>query len=425
MPQALSQPFFVFAKATPMQKMTSLSRAALVFPLALVLYEFSVYIANDMVQPSMITVVREYGASAEWIPRSMTAFLLGGTLLTWLLGPLSDRIGRRPVMLAGVALFIVSCLAILLAWNIESYMLIRVVQGLGLCFIGAVGYAAVQEAFDEKTAVKVMALMANVALIAPLVGPVLGAALMTVLPWRASFLLIALVAIVALLGLFRKMPETVKPQEGRLSLGGIARQYSVLFRDGHFMAASGSVVLLGTPLIVWIGLSPILLMENAGMSPMQYGLWQFPVIGGLILGNLLLVRLADRWPLGRSVSRSMGIVMAGAVLTLPAIWLPQQAHYFFMAGVGLMAFAEGLSFAVLYRFAMTASTQGGGVTAAAVGMMFMGGYALLLELSSRLFSHYGVSGLALMLLATTAGYSLLVPGVIQRSMAAREAVAEA
>lgn len=79
-----------------------LGRQALLFPLCLVLYEFSTYIGNDMIQPGMLAVVEQYQAGIDWVPTSMTAYLAGGMFLQWLLGPLSDRIGRRPVMLAGV-----------------------------------------------------------------------------------------------------------------------------------------------------------------------------------------------------------------------------------------------------------------------------------------------------------------------------------
>ena len=153
-----------------------LGRQALLFPLCLVLYEFSTYIGNDMIQPGMLAVVAQYNAGIEWVPTSMTAYLAGGMFLQWLLGPLSDRIGRRPVMLAGVVWFIVTCLAILLAQNIEQFTLLRFLQGISLCFIGAVGYAAIQESFEEAVCIKITALMANVALIAPLLGPLVGAA---------------------------------------------------------------------------------------------------------------------------------------------------------------------------------------------------------------------------------------------------------
>lgn len=165
-----------------------LGRQALLFPLCLVLYEFSTYIGNDMIQPGMLAVVEQYQAGIDWVPTSMTAYLAGGMFLQWLLGPLSDRIGRRPVMLAGVVWFIITCLAILLAQNIEQFTLLRFLQGISLCFIGAVGYAAIQESFEEAVCIKITALMANVALIAPLLGPLVGAAWIHVLPIRKGCL---------------------------------------------------------------------------------------------------------------------------------------------------------------------------------------------------------------------------------------------
>ena len=150
-----------------------------------------------MIQPGMLAVVEQYQAGIDWVPTSMTAYLAGGMFLQWLLGPLSDRIGRRPVMLAGVVWFIVTCLAILLAQNIEQFTLLRFLQGISLCFIGAVGYAAIQESFEEAVCIKITALMANVALIAPLLGPLVGAAWIHVLPWEGMFVLFAALAAIS------------------------------------------------------------------------------------------------------------------------------------------------------------------------------------------------------------------------------------
>lgn len=76
-------------------QMTRLSRATLMFPLALVLFEFSVYIGNDLVQPAMLSITQEFGVSSSWAPSSMSFYLLGGACVAWLLGPLSDRLGRK------------------------------------------------------------------------------------------------------------------------------------------------------------------------------------------------------------------------------------------------------------------------------------------------------------------------------------------
>ncbi len=107
------------------------------FPLCLVLYEFSTYIGNDMIQPGMLAVVQEFQVGNEWVPTSMTAYLAGGMFLQWLLGPLSDRIGRRPVMLTGVVWFIVTCLATLLAQTIEQFTPAALPAGGSACALSA------------------------------------------------------------------------------------------------------------------------------------------------------------------------------------------------------------------------------------------------------------------------------------------------
>ncbi|MGH8845295.1 MAG: MFS transporter, partial [Advenella sp.] len=85
-----------------------ISLSMLLFPLAMVLYELSAYIGNDMVQPAMLTITAEYGVDDAWVASSMSLYILGGACLTWLIGPLSDRYGRRRIMLAGVMYFIVT-----------------------------------------------------------------------------------------------------------------------------------------------------------------------------------------------------------------------------------------------------------------------------------------------------------------------------
>lgn len=186
---------------------TTLSRATLMFPLALVLFEFSVYIGNDLVQPAMLAITQDFGVSSSWAASSMSFYLLGGACVAAILGPLSDRLGRKKVLLGGVLFFVVTCLLILLTQNIESFLLLRFLQGFGLSVITAVGYAAIQESFAERDAIKVMALMANVSLLAPLLGPVLGAFMIEHVSWHWGFIGIAALAAVSWLGLKAKMPE--------------------------------------------------------------------------------------------------------------------------------------------------------------------------------------------------------------------------
>ncbi|MGS0741366.1 MdfA family multidrug efflux MFS transporter [Glaciimonas sp. GG7] len=401
-----------------MNKISTLNRTTLLFPMALVLFEFSVYIANDMIQPGMIVVTKEFGASAAWMASAMTAFLVGGAMFQWLFGPLSDRIGRRPVMLGGTVFFILACLATLFSESIESFIALRVVQGIGLCFISSVGYAVVQEAFEEKAAVKLTALMANVALIAPLIGPVAGAFMIEMWPWRMVFVFIAAVSTIALIGLILHMPETVQPRKEKLPLIHIWHDYRKVFSNRYFLMGALSIPLLAVPLIGWIAMSPLILVADGHLSVVEYGLWQIPVFGSLIAGNLVLAINADRWRLGSSVKYGLYPMVCGLGVMLIGS-LIFKAPYFLVLGISLVSFGEGLSVAVLVRFTLTETTISKGTVAAAMGMVSMAMYGVGIELYKLLYFHIGILGFALMSIVVGVLYWRFSSIVVRRAMAAR------
>ncbi len=172
------------------------------------LYEFSVYMANDMIMPSMLHVTKDFHASSDRIPTSLSIFLLGGSSLQLFIGPLSDRVGRRKVMLVGVATFLVSTFFIAFSYSMETFFMGRFLQGTGLCFISVIGYAALQELYEEKTAIRLISLMAIVSLLAPLLGPIVGGVFIEFFHWRFVFLFIGILAAISYVGLGVSMPET-------------------------------------------------------------------------------------------------------------------------------------------------------------------------------------------------------------------------
>ena len=372
-------------------KTTTLSRATLMFPLALVLFEFSVYIGNDLVQPAMLAITKEFGVSSSWAPSSMSFYLLGGACVAWLLGPLSDRIGRKKVLLAGVLFFVVCCLLILLTQNIESFLALRFLQGIGLTVISAVGYAAIQETFEERDAIKVMALMANISLLAPLLGPVVGAALIDHVSWHWGFIGIAFLAFLSWFGLKAKMPES-QVSIRKQPLSHILYDFKQVYKNKRFLGMTLALPMVSMPLMLWIALSPVMLVEELGFSSMQYGLAQFPVLGGLILGNIVLIKIIDKLALGQSVLIGLPIMLLGSLVLVAGVIWQDYLIWCLIAGMTLLSFGEGISFSVLYRFALMSSEVSKGTVAAAVSMLLMFSFFFIIELVRVLYEQFHLIG---------------------------------
>ena len=173
--------------------------------------------------------------------------------------------------------------------------------------------------------------------------------------------------------------------------------YGQLLGNRRFVAGSAALGLVGLPLIGWIGLSPVLLIHDEGLSTMEYALWQLPVFGGLILGNLIINRIADRYPLAALVRGALWPYLAGLCLMGLATWYwPSVTSV--VAGMSLYALGLGVANAVLYRMTLFASEQSKGLVSAMLGMITIA----LLGLGGALLAMIG-AGASLLHFALAAG----------------------
>jgi len=352
------------------------SLQALGFCLAITLFEWLTYMASDMVMPAMLTVTRDLEADAAHIPNAFNLYLIGGVCLQWLIGPLSDRFGRRPLLLGGCALFGVTCAAAVATPGIEVFNALRLMQGMGLGFVVAVSYPSLQEVFCEADAVRLMALLSNVALLSPLLGPLLGSLLLEWLSWRELFLGLGLIATLTWIGLYAFMPETigvVRHDGGQqapipFSFRQISSRYLLLLRNHRFVGICLALGLMSLPLIAWIGLSPLLLVQSLGLTTREYALWQIPVFSAVIVGNLILDRLLASRELPQLIRLALWPFCLG-LLTLIATALSSLSLAGLMTGLALYAVGLGMSNAALYRLALFSSDDSKGLVSATIGMI--------------------------------------------------------
>ena len=405
-------------------------KQALIFAAFLVLYEFLTYIANDMIMPGMIKVVESFHGTEAAIASSLTAYVLGGASLQLFLGPLSDRYGRRPVMVWGALIFFV-CTAFIAGSNsIEQFLVARFFEGMGLCFICVIGYATLQEIFSEMDAIRLIAIMANVSILAPLLGPLLGAAFIHYFSWRYIFVIIAVLSLVSLWGLWRFMPETVGQimRDGQqikrtsLSFRVVASNYKQILANIPVTLGAISLALLGVPCLAWIALSPVILVTDAKLSLIQYGLWQLPVFSAAILGNMVLHRMTRFLTIGKLILLGSVIATIGLLSMFILPMLLGGQFIWLMPGLILYFFGYGLVGSPLNRFILFTTTVSKGTTSAVISMTVMCIGAEGIELANHLYISHNNCLFGLYCALISVVYAIFLGGTLLAKNRASNAV---
>lgn len=354
-------------------------RQAITFACFLVFYEFLTYIANDMIMPGMISVVKAFNAPEYMVATSLTVYILGGASLQVLLGPLSDAHGRRPLMLIGSALFVVFTVFIACSNSMNQFLVARFFQGMGLCFIGVIGYATIQEIFEEMDAVRLIAIMANAAILAPLLGPLLGAIVIHYTTWRLIFFVIAGFALLALWGLWKYMPEPIGQvkrdgqiiEKAHFSAKVMFSNYKALFTNPEFCYCALATGFVGIPCIAWIALAPIILIVEANLSVIEYGLWQLPVFGATILGNWFLHKLTYKYKLEQIIGLGGILIIVGLLLAALLPYLFGNDYKMLIPGVVIYFFALSIINAPLNRYCLFVTSVSKGTASAVVSLSVM------------------------------------------------------
>lgn len=371
-------------------------RQAIVFACFLVFYEFLTYIANDMIMPGMIDVVKSFNAPESYVATSLTVYILGGASLQLILGPLSDTFGRRPPMLIGACLFFIFTLIIACSHTMNQFLVARFFQGMGLCFIGVIGYATLQEIFAEMDAIRFIAIMANAAILAPLLGPLVGAIIIHYTSWRFIFVMIAVGALLAFWGLWRYMPEPIGQMKRTgelipkvpLSFRNVFNNYKSLLTNRAFCFSVLATGLVGIPCIAWIALAPIIMIVEAKLTVIQYGLWQLPIFGATILGNWALHRWTYKYELKTIILVGSSIMVTGIILIALLPFLFGNDYHYLLPGIIIYFFSLSVASAPLNRYSLFITHVTKGTASALLSLTTMTVGALGVELSNIVYAHH-------------------------------------
>lgn len=271
-------------------------------------------LAATMYLPSLPTIGDDLIASAEVLPLTLTVYFAtfaGGQLIY---GPLSDRYGRRPLLLGGLVVMVIGSAACALAGSLPALLWGRAVQGLGAASAMAVGRAIVNDVYDRKQAARATSIISASLALAPILAPVLGGLVEHYLGWRWNFWLSGGITAAVLLLLMAGLPETHRPaaDAGPL-LRSIAAAYAFLLSSRTFLTLGLLNLAIFAGLHGFNAGAPAVLIGTFDVNPVVYGVLTALGAAGFFLGALLSSWLGGRLGLVRLIDMGVLCMLLGAV----------------------------------------------------------------------------------------------------------------
>jgi DHA1 family bicyclomycin/chloramphenicol resistance-like MFS transporter len=304
---------------------------------------------------------------------TMTLYLGAFALAQLAYGPLSDRLGRRPMMLAGLIVYALASVAATGATTIEMLLAARFVQALGACAGTVLSRAVVRDCTSGPELVRTLAVIAAVLTLSPALGPALGGGVAVWFGWRACFLLLAALGTLLLVGAMVLLPETNRqPTHGPLNVGTIASGYRALLEDRGFV---GFVLIAGFTsagtFVYNIG-APFVFINLLGMAPDTYGLLGL-LTGAGYFGGTLLVRRRAATTRPRTLALKGALwALVGALMLLGFAAIGPLTATSIIAAMVVYAIGLGILFPGTAAGALARYPYAAGAAAAVMGCAQMG-----------------------------------------------------
>lgn len=279
-------------------------------------------LAINIFLPSMPRMAEHFSTSYATIQLGLSLYLAMTAILQLIVGPVSDFLGRRPVLIASLILFLLGVLLSLYAPTVELFLAGRAIQAASAAGI-VLSRAIVRDVYPQDRSASMIGYVTMGMAVAPMIGPAIGGVLDDMFGWRASFWILFGLGVAALVATFISLPET---NQGRGAPVGVQlKSYGALFDSGSFWLFTLAATLASAVFFAFIGGAPQLASSTLGMSATAYGLWFALCALGYMVGNFISGRYSVRFGV-----RTM--ILCGAVLTLTGATMTGIAYLAGMFG---------------------------------------------------------------------------------------------
>ena len=297
----------------------------------------------DMYLPSLPDIARVLDAPTARVQLTVSSYLIGFAVGQVIYGPLSDRQGRRPVLLAALAFYTAGALVCAATQSIDTLIAARFLQALGGSGAIVISRAMVRDIHSGVHAGRELSLMGSISGFSPIVAPMFGGILQTAFGWRANFIAMSAAAVMALLAVGQLLPETLRKRVSEpISPGSMIRSYGFVLGHPPFLAYLAMLTLSYAGLFAWIAGGSFVLQGIYGLSAFAFGFIFALGSAGYLVGATLASRLVLRLGLDRTMGLGVTALAAGGLIMAAvtaahvpnAIWLMVGVAFYF-AGLGL------------------------------------------------------------------------------------------
>lgn len=328
-------------------------------------------ISMALYTPSMPEIVSAFGTTEAMVKLTLTLYFGGFACAQLVAGPLSDALGRRPVIFAFLGIYIIGAVFCFLATGIEMLIASRFLQGIGASAGIAISRAIVRDLYVGHSSSRIMNRIGIILALGPAVSPTVGGFILILSGWRALFLFMIAIGFSSILVAAIALKETVQADRARLNFANLARSYVELLKNRHFLTTA--TVIGGSLGAIYAQATflPFVLMDDVGLSPPQFGVAMLFQSGSFFVGSLLVLYLMRRISAYRLVMPGMVFVLTGSAFLLLLLFR-EPSLMAVMIPVAIFVFGLAFIMPAMSTAALAPFPRSAGAASAMLGFLQMG-----------------------------------------------------
>ena len=353
--------------------------------------------------PSLPGMARDFDVEYGFMQLSVSAYIGATAVLQLLGGPISDRFGRRPVVIWGLVIFLLATIGTLLAANATIFLMFRMLQSaVSVCIL--VPRAVIRDLYDGDRAASMLGYVTMGMAVVPMMAPVFGGVLDEWFGWQANFAVMGLLGLAVLILAWRDMGETVRG--GGMPMRQQMQNYPILARSQRFWGYCLAATLSSGAFFAYLGGAPFVGDQVFGLTPAQVGYWFAAPSIGYLLGNFLSGRYSARLGLNRMILWGSIICLAALAVALLVDTLTVLGPLPFFGAIAFMGFGNGMVLPNANAGLMGVRPELAGTASGLGGALAVGGGAALSALAGALLQPGSGAGPLLVIMCASALGSL-------------------